>query len=130
MTQDSDENKAKAVRVWEELLNERDFNVIRELNSPDYKFNGQPQSYQDVENFVNWMYAQAPGYKFLILSTVSEGPTVAVRWQVNIPAGSAMGGGHAIGANFLTFAGGQIIANDQAGGLPDFVKDPAPAPSQ
>ena len=54
---------------------------------------------------------------------VQYGSTVAVDWRVNIPGGK-LGAGHAIGANFLTFAGGQIISNDQAGGLPDFVKDP------
>jgi len=128
VTQTSDENKAKALRLWDQALNKRNYAVIPEIDSPNYKFNGAPQTFAEIEAFIDWINSQAPGYEFVVNYAIAEGETVALRWQINIPAGNKLpvtGGkaAHAIGANFLTFENGLIITNDQAGGLPDVVID-------
>ena len=118
------ENKAKALRLWDQVLNKRNWAVIAEIDSPNYKFNGDPQTFAQIQAFVEWINSQAPGYEFVVNYAVAEGETVALRWQLNIPAGNKVSGtnghaAHVIGANFLTFKDGLIITNDQAGGLAD-----------
>ena len=119
MTKLSDANKALVVRYWSEVLNGQNFDLMKQLLSPSYQFNGKPSTYKENEAWVKDMHAKMPGMKFKILEVVGEDVHVAIRWLLD--SGTAT----AIGANFITIEGGQAISNDQAGGDHFTPKTPA-----
>lgn len=110
MTHLSDANKALVVRFWSEVLNGQNFDLMKQLLSSSYQFNGKPSTYEDNVAWVKGMHAKMPDMKFKILAVVAEDVHVAIRWLLD------SGTETAIGANFITLEGGQAISNDQAGG--------------
>jgi predicted ester cyclase len=111
----SDLNKSNTVRFFNLVFNEGNMDVIDELISPDYKFNGVATSAAGTKAWAEGLRAQFPDLHFSIEGIRAENDNVALRWRLRgtNPAGV---NGHVIGTNILAFSGGQAISNDQGGG--------------
>ena len=114
MSQDTDIQKQKVVKFFQEVLTNQNFALIPDLVTDDYTFNGAHQDAAGLTAWVQTMHAKMPGMHFLVESIISEGDTVALRWRMVVPDSPQVpGGGHAIGTNMIVQAGGKAISNDQ-----------------
>jgi steroid delta-isomerase-like uncharacterized protein len=81
----SEQNKALARRVFEEVWNQGNVDAIDELMSPDFVNHGGPPGIpSDGEGFKQMvaMYTSAfPDIHFHIEDQIAEGDTVATRWS-------------------------------------------------
>lgn len=114
MSATSDLNKANTIRFFNMVFNQGDMDVVEELISPDYKFNGKPASVADTQNWAKALRAEFPDLLFTIERILAEDANVALRWRMSATKEGVAG--YVTGTNILVMASGQAIANDQAGG--------------
>ena len=120
MSATSDLNKANTARFFDQVFNEGNMNVVDELISPDYKFNGVATSAAATKGWATGLRTAFPDLHFAIEAILAEHDSVALRWRMT---GTKAGvKGHVVGTNILVFADGQAITNDQGGGE-QFVPD-------
>lgn len=121
MSYTSDLNKSNTVRFFNLVFNDGNMDVVDELISPDYKFNGVATSALATKQWASGLRASYPGLHFSIERILAEDDNVALRWRMTATAPNGVKG-YITGTNILVFVSGQAIANDQAGGdtfLPD-----------
>jgi predicted ester cyclase len=114
----SDLNKSLTVKFFEQVFNHENYDVVAELLSPDYKFNGVKTSAAQTVGWAKGLHQKFPDLHFVIEAILGEGEKVALRWRMNATAGGEKG--YVTGTNILVFAKSQAISNDQGGGA-DFV---------
>ena len=114
MSEASDLNKANTVRFFNRVFNEGDMDVIDELISPGYKFNGVATSAEATKGWAAGLRNAFPDLHFSIEAILAEHESVALRWRMNGTREGVLG--HIVGTNILVFADGQAISNDQGGG--------------
>jgi predicted ester cyclase len=114
MSQTSDYNKSLTVKFFEQVFNHQNYDVVSELLSPDYKFNGVKTSVADTIAWAKGLHQKFPDLHFLIETILGEDNNVALRWRMTCSAGGVKG--YITGTNILVFVSGQAISNDQGGG--------------
>lgn len=78
-----EENKTAVRRVFEEIMNKGDLQVVDELVADDYRVNDPPGIPSGKEGFralVNMYRTGAPDLRMTIEDMIAEGDRVAVRW--------------------------------------------------
>jgi predicted ester cyclase len=118
MSQTSDDNKSLTVKFFEQVFNHQNYDVVAELLSPDYKFNGVKQAPAQTTAWARGLHQKFPDLHFVIEAILGEDDKVALRWRMNATAGGIKG--YVTGTNILVFMDGQAVSNDQGGGA-DFV---------
>lgn len=111
-----EENKALAVRFWTGVFNDRDLSLVDRFISPDYTYNGHPNSRDQIKAYAKALWKQYPDVHFTILDVVGEADMVALRYTVE---GTYSGTGRkeeTMAANFVTIRDGLGVSNWQAGG--------------
>jgi predicted ester cyclase len=129
MSQTSDHNKSSTTRFFEQVFNHQNYDVVAELLSPDYKFNGAKQAPEQVVAWGKGLHQMFPDLHFVIEDILGEGEKVALRWRMDATANGVKG--YVTGTNILVFANGRAISNDQGGGsafVPLTPPAAAPAP--
>jgi len=81
----TEENKACSRRVFEEVWNQRKFDVIDEIFATDYVghfFVGSPDihGYEDYKQFVTMNLNALPDHQFTIEDQIAEGDKVVTQW--------------------------------------------------
>ncbi|HEY2016368.1 MAG TPA: ester cyclase [Bryobacteraceae bacterium] len=104
-------NKAQATRFFLEAFNQGNLGVVDETIALNYKFNGQPQSRQDIKEWVTGLRTTFPDLHFTIQAILAEGNMVALRWQLT---GTHTGGPNPTG-NKAVNSGTNIITFDASG---------------
>jgi len=112
----SDKNKDLTRTFFEAVLNNQQFDLIPQMLSPAYTFNGAPQTAQQNQDWVRGLHASYPGLHFTIEAILGDGDLVALRWRLDAPAAAGRPAGSARGTNILAFADGQAISNVQNSG--------------
>jgi len=64
-------NKATVRRLWEEVWNDRDFDLVDEIMSPDYA--------EHERRFAPWWLAAFPDTQFTVEEMIAEGDKVVTR---------------------------------------------------
>jgi predicted ester cyclase len=118
MSPTSDHNKSLTVKFFEQVFNHQNYDVVAELLSPDYKFNGVKTPAAQTVGWAKGLQQKFPDLHFVIEDILGEDEKVALRWRMNATAGGVKG--YVTGTNILVFASGQAVSNDQGGGS-DFV---------
>jgi predicted ester cyclase len=118
-------NKQVAMDFWGKGLNQQNFDVMAEIGSPVYSYNGEPSSLESNKEWVISLHAEYPGLEFTFDDILAEGEKVAVRWRLNAPAHGDRPAGWKTGTNILTIADGQVVSNWQDGTVSDSWKTPA-----
>lgn len=114
----SDLNKSLTVKFFEQVFNHENYDVVAQLLSPDYQFNGVKQAPEQTVGWAKGLHQKFPDLHFVIEAILGEDDKVALRWRMNATAGGVKG--YVSGTNILVFANGRAISNDQGGGA-DFV---------
>ena len=127
MSRIEEQNKEIAISFWGKALNQQNFDVMAEILSPVYSYNGDPSSLADNKEWVISLHSQHPGLEFTIEDIRAEGDKVAVRWRLNAPANGTTPAGWQTGTNILTMVDGQVITNWQNGTTSPSWTPPAPA---
>ncbi|HYA16514.1 MAG TPA: ester cyclase [Bryobacteraceae bacterium] len=112
-------NKMATWMFFDEVFNKGNMTAVQILGS-SYRFNGQPQDNSQFIGWVNQLRATYPDLKVEFTSSIAEGNSVAIRWQMT---GTHQGSGYgemwaveAAGNNLLTYSdSGECLSNDQAG---------------
>lgn len=117
-------NKSLTVKFFEQVFNHENYDIVAELLSPDYKFNGVKTSAAQTVGWAKGLHQKFPDLHFVIEAILGEDDKVALRWRMNATAGGVKG--YVSGTNILVFVNGQAISNDQGGGS-DFVPLQPPA---
>jgi predicted ester cyclase len=120
-------NKKLAISFFAEGIANQNFDVIMQVLSPMYAYNGAPSSVADNKAWVIGMHQQYPGLSFQFEDILAEGDMVAFRWRMTAPASGARPAGYTTGTNIITVADGQILTNWQNGMMSDSW---APAPAK
>jgi predicted ester cyclase len=117
MTSDKESTKALVRRFFQKVFNEQNFDVLSELLSPHYSYNGEPSSIEGNKAWVISLHSTYPGLCFSFDDILSEGEKVAIRWRMTAPAHGGRAAGYVTGTNIITFDNGQAITNVQNGAL-------------
>lgn len=106
-------NKRLTIKYFDEVFNKQKFDVITELLSPLYTFNGEPSSVEGNKAWVISLHQTYPGLHFSIEAILAEEDQVALRWKMEAPANGDRPAGFITGTNIITFADGQALSNVQ-----------------
>jgi steroid delta-isomerase-like uncharacterized protein len=82
-TMSTEENKKAVRRVFEEIMNRGNLQLVDELVTDDYKVNeppGIPPGKEGFRALVNMYRTAAPDLKMTIEDMIAEGDQVAARW--------------------------------------------------
>jgi predicted SnoaL-like aldol condensation-catalyzing enzyme len=114
----SDRNKATTLRFFDEAFNKGNLSVVDESISPEYTFDGKPNSVDQVKGFVTALRTGMPNLNMTVQHILAEGDLVALHWQLT---GTKAEAPHnqvtASGTNLLGFnADGKAVFNIQNGG--------------
>jgi SnoaL-like polyketide cyclase len=119
MASEQDRNKALAIRFFAEGITNQNFDVITEILSPMYAYNGDPSSVADNKAWAIGLHKTFPGLSFQFEEILAEGDMVAFRWRMTVPADGDWPAGYSTGTNIITCANGQILTNWQNGSVSD-----------
>jgi predicted ester cyclase len=76
----TEENKALAQRIWEEVLNEGNTEKINELFASDYAYHGPGghviKGIEGFKKFVTWLHTSFPDIHFTVDDLIAEGDKV------------------------------------------------------
>jgi predicted SnoaL-like aldol condensation-catalyzing enzyme len=78
-----EENKALLNRLVEEVYNNRNLEVLKDITVPDYKehTNGvTTESVDAVKQTVTWLKEEAPNFKLIVKDMVADGDKVVMRY--------------------------------------------------
>jgi hypothetical protein len=126
MSQLSDYNKSLTVKFFEQVFNQQNYDLVKVLISPDYKFNGVATTADQTVAWAKSLQAKYPGLHFSIEAILGEDEKVALRWRMDVTDLGTGTKGYVLGTNILVFVSGQALTNDQGGG-DTFVPLAAPA---
>lgn len=123
-----EENKILVQRFWTGVFNDRDLSLIDQLISPDYTFNGFPNSHAQIKAFAQGLWEQYPDVVFTVMDLLGEGDKVAIRYSVEGTYSKSGKKEKTMACNVVTVENGLGSSNWQSGGqmLPE---DPAQAAS-
>ena len=84
----AEENKAKVLRLLDEVFRKRNAGAFREATAPDVVFHmaGYPEPFRGSEAVHRWARGYLVAFEDVQLSVesaVAEGDTVAVRWRIS-----------------------------------------------
>jgi len=116
MSQESDYNKSLTVKFFEQVFNQQNYDLVKVLISPNYKFNGVPTTADQTVAWAKSLQAKYPGLHFSIEAILGEDEKVALRWRMDVTEPNSKLKGYVSGTNILVFVSGQALTNDQAGG--------------
>ncbi len=116
MSQESDYNKSLTVKFFEQVFNQQNYDLVKVLISPNYKFNGVPTTADQTVAWAKSLQAKYPGLHFSIEAILGEDEKVALRWRMDVTEPNSKVKGYVSGTNILVFVSGQALTNDQAGG--------------
>lgn len=119
MASEQDRNKELAIRFFAEGITNQNFDVITEILSPMYAYNGDPSSVADNKAWAIGLHKTFPGLSFQFEEILAEGDMVAFRWRMTVPADGDWPAGYSTGTNIITCANGQILTNWQNGSVSD-----------
>jgi predicted SnoaL-like aldol condensation-catalyzing enzyme len=131
MSLESKRNKKTTIKFWEQVLNDQKFDLVPELLSPDYKFNGTPTNAAQTIGWVTGLHKEMPDLHFTIETILAEDDKVALRWRLTATDPATKKKSYNLGTNIIVFKDGQAVTNDQGGGdkfvaIPDAPSAPAP----
>jgi len=116
MSKESDYNKSLTVKFFEQVFNQQDYDLVKVLISPDYKFNGLATTTEQTVAWAKSLHTKYPGLHFSIEAILGEDEKVALRWRMDVTEPNTKLKGYVSGTNILVFVSGQALTNDQAGG--------------
>jgi len=116
MSQESDYNKSLTVKFFEQVFNQQNYDIVKVVISPYYKFNGVATSADQTVAWAKSLQVKYPGLHFSIEAILGEDEKVALRWRMDVTDPSSKVKGYVSGTNILVFVSGQALTNDQAGG--------------
>lgn len=110
-------NKKNTLTYFEEVLNKQNFGLISQLLSAAYRYNGEPQTAAQNQQWIGSLHATYPGLRFTIEAILAEDDKVGLRWRLDAPALGSRPAGFTKGTNILTFdEGGMALTNEQNSG--------------
>jgi predicted ester cyclase len=107
----ADRNKANVIKFFLGVFNDGNMSLVDELIAPNYTFDGQPNSRDQVKAWATGLRTQFPDLHFTIQQILAEGDLVALRWQMT---GTNTGGPNPTGCS-VTNTGTNIIRMDANG---------------
>ena len=118
MLQSANDLVSVTANFFEEVLTKQNYAVIPTVLAPNYAYTGRPQTVAGLTGWINSLHAKFPGLQFVMETIFSDGVSVALRWQMQIPASQPVGlppqpAGSVTGTNILVYVGGLCISNDQ-----------------
>ncbi len=116
MSQTSDYNKSLTVKFFEQVFNQQNYDLVKTLINPNYKFNGIATSADQTVAWAKGLQAQYPGLHFSIEAILGEDEKVALRWRMDVTDPKSGAKGYVSGTNIIVFVSGQALTNDQGGG--------------
>jgi len=116
MSQESDYNKSLTVKFFEQVFNQQNYDIVKVLLNPNYKFNGVATSADHTVAWAKSLQAKYPGLHFSIEAILGEDEKVALRWRMDVTDPNSKVKGYVSGTNILVFVSGQALTNDQGGG--------------
>ena len=116
MSKESDYNKSLTVKFFEQVFNQQNYDLVKVLISPNYKFNGVATTADQTVAWAKSLHAKYPGLHFSIETILGEDEKVALRWRMDVTEPNSKLKGYVSGTNILVFVSGQALTNDQAGG--------------
>ena len=116
MSQESDYNKSLTVKFFEQVFNQQNYDIVKVLLNPNYKFNGVATSADQTVAWAKSLQAKYPGLHFSIEAILGEDEKVALRWRMDVTDPNSKVNGYVSGTNILVFVSGQALTNDQGGG--------------
>jgi predicted ester cyclase len=117
MTSDKESTKSLVRRFFQKVFNEQNFDVLAELLSPNYMYNGVASSIEGNKAWVISLHSTYPGLCFSFDDILGEDEKVAIRWRLTAPAHGDRPEGYVTGTNIITFEKGQAITNWQNGSV-------------
>jgi hypothetical protein len=131
MSHEAERNKKTTVKFWEQVLNDQNFDLVPELLSPDYKFNGMATNAAQTIGWVKGMHQEMPDLHFTIETILAEDDKVALRWRLTATDPATKKKSYNLGTNIIVFKDGKAVTNDQGGGdkfvaIPEAPSAPAP----
>lgn len=116
MSQLSDYNKSLTVKFFEQVFNQQNYDIVKTLINPNYKFNGVATSADQTVAWAKSLQEQYPGLHFSIEAILGEDEKVALRWRMDVADLKTGAKGYVSGTNIIVFVSGQALTNDQGGG--------------
>jgi predicted ester cyclase len=116
MSQLSDYNKSLTVKFFEQVFNQQNYDLVKTLINPNYKFNGVATTADQTVAWAKSLQAQYPGLRFSIEAILGEDEKVALRWRMDVTDPKTGANGYVSGTNIIVFVSGQALTNDQGGG--------------
>jgi predicted ester cyclase len=116
MSQTSDYNKSLTVKFFEQVFNQQNYDIVKTLLSPNYKYNGVATNADQTIGWAKSLQKQYPGLHFSIEAILGEDEKVALRWRMDVTDPASGKKGYVSGTNILVFVSGQALTNDQGGG--------------
>jgi predicted ester cyclase len=116
MSQTSDFNKSQTVKFFEQVLNQKNYDVVTDMLDPNYKFNGVKTSTADTVAWAKSLHQKFPDLHFVIEAILGEDDKVGLRWCMNVTDPASGKKGYISGTNILVFVSGKALTNDQGGG--------------
>jgi hypothetical protein len=103
---------------WEEVFNKGNLVPIDKLIGDNYTFNGQPQTRDQLKQWVNSLRNTLQGLHFTLDDLLQDENKVAVRWTLIGTDSTSHQRMTNTGTNILTFYDGKALSNWQNGGTP------------
>ena len=126
MSNEQERNKQLAMDFFGKGITGQNFDVIAEILSEVYTYNGQPSSFEDNKAWIIGLHSTYPGLSFNFDDILAENDKVAFRWRMTAPANGDRPAGWQTGSNIVQVADHQIISNFQNGLVSDSWTPPAP----
>ena len=77
-----DWNKNMVREFWLGVFNDRDLSLVDKYISPNYTFNGEHQTKDQIKDFARSIWATFPDVHFTILDLLGDGDKVAIRYTI------------------------------------------------
>ena len=107
--------KQLAIDFFTKAINQQNFDVMAQVLSPDYTYNGDPSSLAANKAWVIGLHAKYPGLEFTFDDLFEAGLKAAFRWRMTAPANGDRPAGWMTGSNIISALDGQIVSNFQNG---------------
>ncbi len=128
MSQVSDSNKSLTVKLFEQVFNQQNYDIVPSMLSSDYKYNGSSTSAAETVAWAQGLHQKYPDLHFIIEAILGEDEKVALRWRMTVTDPALKTKGYMSGTNIIVFVDGKALTNDQGGGE-QFIPNPTPPAS-
>ena len=104
-----------AIDFFTKAINQQNFDVMAQILSLDYTYNGEASSLEGNKEWVIGLHAKYPGLEFTFEDMLEEGLKAAFRWRMTAPPLGDRPAGWTTGTNIVQALDGQIVSNFQNG---------------